>query len=68
MNFSKKLVICVAFLCIASFAQQPPNNPKSITPQDSVHNSVSQNSGKGTVGITKPGEKTTWTMIKAMFE
>jgi hypothetical protein len=69
MNFSKKLVMCVAFLCVASFAQQSSLKSTALPSQDSVsvQNSDSQKNTKNTVGVTKP-QASTWTKIKDMFQ
>lgn len=69
MNFSKKLVLCVAFLCVASFAQQD-TTPKSSSPTSqgsvSTQNLDSQKTPKATTGVIK--QTSTWTKIKDMFK
>jgi hypothetical protein len=63
MNFSKKLVICVAFLCVASFAQQTAT--KSTTPKTTASVTV-VNSDKKVGAVIKPPANT-WTKIKDLF-
>lgn len=65
MNFSMKLVMCVAFLCVASFAQQSNQKNAPLAPQDSIQNS--QKNTKGSVGVIKQ-QASTWTKIKDMFQ
>lgn len=69
MNFSKKLVMCVAFLCVASFAQQLPpqkSTTQSLPGSANVRTVDSQNNLKKTAGV-KP-QTSTWTKIKDMFQ
>lgn len=69
MNFSKKLVMCVAFLCVASFAQQPTTTKAAVQAPivtGSVVNSDSQKTLKKIDGVTKPPANT-WTKIKDLF-
>ncbi len=68
MNFSKKLVLCVAFMCVASFAQQPPttkNTTQSSPVVATVVKSDSQKTLKKVIDPDKP--PTTWTKIKDLF-
>jgi hypothetical protein len=60
MNFSKKLVMCVALLCVVSFADQ------SATKNPTPKTTAIVNSDKKVEGVVKPPANT-WTKIKDLF-
>jgi hypothetical protein len=65
-----KLVMCVAFLCVASFAQQSPTIKTASQTSKfavTVPNSDSQKTLKKVDGVTKPNVST-WTSLKKLFE
>ena len=70
MIFSKKLVMCVAFLCVASFAKQSATI-KTVTTESKVAVTVTSSDSKKTmsnVNSVNIPKKSTWTSLKQLFE
>jgi len=69
MNFSKKLLMCVALLCVVSFAQQSTTTKAAAQAPivaSTIVNSDSQKTLKKIDGVVKPPANT-WTKIKDLF-